>query len=117
MTLLSRVHQAEAEGGILRVRDDAWMLEEPQIRYWQSHAEGHACAIDAGKPQARQGELRSACRSVFAEQQWQGRSGETKDRLEKELIDVVFGLGPLQEPCGRRNRDGNHGERNGCGFH
>lgn len=96
MTLLSRVRQAEAEGGILRVRDDAWMLEELKSDIGKVMPKDTLARLTQENPRRARGELRNACRSVFAEQQWQGRSGETKERLEKELIDVVFGLGPLQ---------------------
>lgn len=97
MTLLARVHQAEAEGGALRVRDDAWMLEELKAEIGMVMPGDMLARLTQENPKRARSELRNACRTVFSEQQWSGRSAETKERLEKELVDVVFGLGPLQE--------------------
>lgn len=97
MTLLARVRQAEAEGGMLRVRDDAWMLEELKAEIGLIMPGDMLARLTQENPKRARSELRNACKTVFSDQRWAGRSVETKERLVKDLIDVVFGLGPLQE--------------------
>lgn len=42
-------------------------------------------------------ELRSACRRELSEPRWEGCSREDKARLTDELIDLVFGFGPIED--------------------
>lgn len=53
-------------------------------------------AIMVDNPERARNELRQACRQALSEQQWDGLDGEGREALTQELIDVVFGLGPIQ---------------------
>lgn len=46
--------------------------------------------------QAAQNELRAACRNALADPQWDACSADDKQRLANQLIDVVFGMGPIE---------------------
>lgn len=48
-------------------------------------------------PKRARSELRNACRTVFASPRWVNRSNEQKEQLLAEMLNTVFGLGPLQE--------------------
>ncbi|WP_172136892.1 CpaF family protein [Adlercreutzia sp. ZJ473] len=52
--------------------------------------------IMASNPERARNELRTACRGALAEPQWADLTGAQKSRLADELIDVVFGMGPLE---------------------
>lgn len=53
-------------------------------------------AIMASNPQRAKNELRAACRHSLAESKWASLSGADKRRITQELIDVVFGMGPIE---------------------
>lgn len=53
-------------------------------------------AIMAVNPQRAKNELRSACRHAMAEPKWDALSGAQKRRLTEELVDIVFGMGPIE---------------------
>ncbi len=53
-------------------------------------------AIMSDNPERARNELRTACRQVLAEQQWSQLSSVEKARLTEELIDIVFGMGPIE---------------------
>lgn len=53
-------------------------------------------AIMASNPQRAKNELRAACRHALAEPKWASLSGAEKRRMTQELIDVVFGMGPIE---------------------
>lgn len=48
------------------------------------------------KPQTAQNELRAACRKALSASKWDSLSGEEKRSLTEQLIDVVFGMGPVE---------------------
>lgn len=52
--------------------------------------------IMASNPMRARNELRNACRQVLAEPRWEPLSGAEKKALTDELLDVVFGMGPVE---------------------
>ena len=49
----------------------------------------------ASNPELARNELRHACRQVFVEPSWSSVSPERKLELTEEIVDLVFGLGPV----------------------
>lgn len=96
MTLMERVRTAEAESGRFVLDADAWMLEELKDEVGAIIPGDTLASLSADNPKRARSELRSAMRTVFATSKWSARSSDAKDRLADELLDTVFGLGPLQ---------------------
>lgn len=97
MTLMSRVDAAQAESGGFASDASAWMLEELKDEVGAIIAGDTLASLAVDNPKRARSELKGAIRSVFATGKWAARSGDAKERLARELIDTVFGLGPLQE--------------------
>ena len=53
-------------------------------------------ALMAFEPARARSELLGACRQAFALPVWQGADALRRSRLSEQLIDEVFGFGPLQ---------------------
>ena len=53
-------------------------------------------AIMVQNPERARNELRQACRQVLAEEGWSLLGPEERQALTQELLDVVFGLGPIE---------------------
>ena len=53
-------------------------------------------SIMANNPQRAKNEVRSACRQSFEADIWEVVSTQERKALEEELIDSIFGLGPLE---------------------
>jgi len=53
-------------------------------------------AILMENPERARNELRQACRQVLAEEGWSLLGPEERQALTQELLDVVFGLGPIE---------------------
>ncbi len=53
-------------------------------------------AMQAQNPERARNEVKSACRRVFEGKAWAEVSLATRERLQAELLDVVFGFGPLE---------------------
>ncbi len=52
--------------------------------------------IMADSPERARNELRAACRQVLSDTRWSQLSSVEKARLTEELIDLVFGMGPIE---------------------
>lgn len=51
----------------------------------------------ADHPHAARNELRAACRKALSASKWEALSGAEKQHLTEQLMDVVFGMGPVEE--------------------
>lgn len=96
MTLMERVRAAEAEGSPFGAAGRRWMLDELKEEVARLVPGDMIARLSAENPRRARSELKSACTKVFATGKWSGRSAESKERLVVELLDTVFGLGPLQ---------------------
>lgn len=54
-------------------------------------------AILAANPERARNEVRAACRRAFQDPSWALVGAQKRDRLAEDLIDVVFGFGPLED--------------------
>lgn len=98
MSLTERVRQVEglnspSSGGSAAGRLGVEELRR-DIRSWTSLEAIAAIMVD--NPQRARNELRSSCRHALAESKWDSLSGAEKRALVEELIDVVFGMGPVE---------------------
>lgn len=96
MTLMERVRAAESEGSPFGVAGRRWMLDELKEEVAQLVPGDMISRLTAENPRRARSEIKSACTKVFASGKWASRSSEAKERLVTELLDTVFGLGPLQ---------------------
>ncbi|MDO4442834.1 MAG: CpaF family protein [Slackia sp.] len=96
MTLMDRVGAAQAESGSFVLGANSWMLDELKDEVGAIIAGDALASLAVDNPKRARSELKSAIRAVFATAKWSARSGEAKESLAKELMDTVFGLGPLQ---------------------
>ncbi len=96
MTLLERVRAAQAEGSPLETRDRTWMLDELKEEVGVLVPGDMIARLAQDNPKRARSELKSACGKVFSSSKWSGRPAEIKEHLVAELLDTVFGLGPLQ---------------------
>ena len=96
MTLMERVRAAESEGSPFGVAGRRWMLDELKEEVAQLVPGDMISRLTAENPRRARSEIKSACTKVFASGKWASRSSEAKERLVVELLDTVFGLGPLQ---------------------
>lgn len=53
-------------------------------------------SLQADNPGRARNEVRSACRRAFEGPAWVSVAAERRERLEGELVDAVFGFGPLE---------------------
>ncbi|MEF9875839.1 MAG: CpaF family protein [Gordonibacter sp.] len=96
MSLLERVRQAGndvppdgaagIEPGFDRLREQVQLLVSVD----------EVAALQAENPERARNEVRSACRRVFGRMEWSRLSAERRRYLESELIDAIFGFGPLE---------------------
>ena len=98
MSLMERVravadeNSARASGGSASRLSVESLRED--VRAWISFEA--VAAIMAENPQRARNELRTACRHALSEQKWDALSGQEKRLLTEELVDVVFGMGPIE---------------------
>lgn len=96
MSLLGRVRQAgngvPPRGGI-GTQPDFDLLRE-QVQGLVSADEVAVMQVD--NPERARNEVRSACRRVFEHPTWSHLSPSRRECLEAELIDAIFGFGPLE---------------------
>lgn len=85
------------EGTGLSSCDDALLLEElKQSLYERMSSDEIAAAISINPNQARN-EIKRVCDQVFSEEIWLRRTDCDKEALTEEVINTVFGLGPLEK--------------------
>ncbi|WP_251213400.1 CpaF family protein [Adlercreutzia murintestinalis] len=98
MSLMERVravadvNDAAANGSAPRKLTVEQLRED--VRAWASFEAIAAIMVD--NPQRARNELRTACRHALADPKWDVLSGAEKRRLIEEMIDVVFGMGPVE---------------------
>ncbi len=97
MSLTERVREVESLNAISHGEAAARLTVEElrrDVRAWTSLEAIAAIMVD--NPQRARNELRSSCRKALAEPKWETLSGAEKRALVEELIDVVFGMGPIE---------------------
>ena len=96
MSLLERVERA-GNGACLREGTEAaFGLDALKEQVQAIVSADEVAALQAENPGRARSEVRSACRRVFEGLAWAGVAVEQRARLEGELLDAVFGFGPLE---------------------
>lgn len=94
MTLADRVRAATAETDEHRAR--AGDAEELRRRVTQRMPFELIASIASDSPERARNELRAACRRELSSARWDGRTQSEKARLVEDLMDLVFGFGPIE---------------------
>lgn len=98
MTLAERVKAAESTSlmALGKEKDGRLTVEDLRgdVRKIMS-LEGIASML-VENPQRARNELKSVCKQVLAGERWNALSGVEKRSLTEELLDVVFGMGPIE---------------------
>lgn len=95
MSLMERVRSAEAQANAFD-SGRRWLLDELKDEVVRLVPGEMVARLVAENPARARSEIRSACNRVFSTARWSARSPELNEDLANELLDVVFGLGPLQ---------------------
>ncbi|MEF9841248.1 MAG: CpaF family protein [Raoultibacter sp.] len=96
MSLLARVQAAGNDTQQVSGRSRTRMLEDLKIQLQQRLPVDEIARLMAENPQQAKSEIRSGCRAVFAEAAYGSFDENEHEVLVEELIDTVFGLGPLE---------------------
>lgn len=98
MTLMERVRVAQDLSAHAHAAEGAGRCSVEDLRREvQKRISLEAIAVVmASNPERARNELRTACRGVLAEARWADLSPAEKSRLVEELVDVVFGMGPIE---------------------
>lgn len=96
MSLLERVQQAGNGAGPRDGLRSALGLDALRDQVQALVSADEVAALQAENPERARNEVRSACRRVFEGPDWAAVSPERRARLEGELVDAVFGFGPLE---------------------
>ena len=97
MSLAERVRAAELDRMAAAPAKARGMSLEDLRRSVQSYVSMEALAARvADNPELARSELRHACRQVFVEADWAQVSANRKHELVEELLDLVFGFGPIE---------------------
>lgn len=97
MSLTARVREIEGLNSATNDRGEVSLSVEDlrrDVKKWTS-LEAIA-AIMVENPHKAKNELRSSCRHALSEPKWVSLSGAEKRALIEELVDVVFGMGPIE---------------------
>ena len=94
MTLAERAQALGAGGGEGHAPTATLARLKEDVRLFVSVDD--IAALMAFEPARARSELLGACRQAFALPVWQGADALRRSRLSEQLIDEVFGFGPLQ---------------------
>ncbi|MCI2242763.1 CpaF family protein [Adlercreutzia faecimuris] len=94
MTLLERARAAEAAPVPGRPARTA-TVEDLRRSVRERLAMEKVAAMMGDNPERARNELRAACRQAFAEGGWDAVTPVERERLVADLVDVVFGMGPI----------------------
>lgn len=95
MSLMSRVRDVDGTPSSAPDSGDA-ALEALKERIQTFVSIDEIAAIMAEQPGRARNELKSACRQAFEDAAWAGVPERERQRLTDDLIDTVFGFGPLE---------------------
>ncbi len=98
MTLIERVRAVESLNAANSGARRSSKLTVEELREDIRHITSleALAGIMTQNPQRARNELRNACRQVLSERKWDSLSGAEKKALTDELVDVVFGMGPVE---------------------
>ena len=94
VTLAERAQALGASGGESHAPTATLARLKEDVRLFVSVDD--IAALMAFEPARARSELLGACRQAFALPVWQGADALRRSRLSEQLVDEVFGFGPLQ---------------------
>lgn len=97
MSWLERVQRATDAPGQTAVLDESPNVSLLREQVQTMLTADEVARLQAENPQRARNEVRSACSQAFQNHTWDNVPLDVRERLVKELIDVVFGFGPLEE--------------------
>ena len=96
MSLKDRVDRVQGTCALHQERTDEELFSELR-RHMNEHLSNGLLSVAKTAPLRVENEIRSLCQTVFSQVDWVEVSQQRKERLMAQLIDSVFGLGPLNE--------------------
>ncbi|MCL2826427.1 MAG: CpaF family protein [Eggerthellaceae bacterium] len=96
MSLTQRVLAAKKDGDAQALAGRSRYLEELKDRLQQHMSSDEIASIMAENPFRAKNEIKSICTRIFEGDTWVMLPAEERDLLVEELINTVFGLGPLE---------------------
>ena len=96
MSLKDRVDRVQGTCALHQERTDEELFSELRRHMNESLSNG-LLSVAKTAPLRVENEIRSLCQTVFSQVDWVDVSSQRKERLMVQLIDSVFGLGPLNE--------------------
>ena len=95
MSLIERACGTQGAAGAARRRTND--SERLRARVAALVSPDEIAATLAANPQQARNEVRSACQRIFFEPEWQIVGLEERKRLTEEVVDAMFGFGPLED--------------------
>lgn len=97
MSLMDRVKIPDQKSSSTELEEHGQLLERLNKIFRQQSVVTEIVALMYSNPEQAKNEIRSICKTIFdADDQWQAVSVSSREQLVNELIDSVFGLGPLE---------------------
>ena len=96
MSLKDRVDRVQGTCALHQERTDEELFSELR-RYMNERLSNGLLSVAKTAPLRVENEIRSLCQTVFSQADWAEVSSQRKERLMAQLIDSVFGFGPLNE--------------------
>lgn len=95
MSLMDRAIRI-GRGGPLRAGECASPLERLRACVYERVPSTDIAVMAASNLPLAKSEIKSACRQVFQDGEWVGFDAAARERLVEELLDGIFGLGPIE---------------------
>ena len=96
MSLKDRVDRVQGTCALHQERTDEELFSELR-RYMNERLSNGLLSVAKTAPLRVENEIRSLCQTVFSQADWANVSQQRKERLMAQLIDSLFGFGPLNE--------------------
>ncbi len=96
MSLLARAQSTQEKAGTREGREERFTSEALRRSLGAHLSFDDLAAMIGVNPERAQGEVKAAARRVFSEHPWRRLTEATQQKLLQELIDSIFGLGPLE---------------------
>lgn len=96
MSLKDRVDRVQGTCALHQERTDEELFSELR-RYMNERLSNGLLSVAKTAPLRVENEIRSLCQTVFSRADWAEVTPQRKERLMAQLIDSLFGLGPLNE--------------------
>mgnify|MGYP002611628352 CR=1 FL=1 len=96
MTFLERVQAVEAARGDVRAVSTRLSIDDLRREVGRRMPFEQVASVMAENPERARNELRAVCREVLSERA-HGLPAHEQQRMIDEFVDVVFGMGPIEE--------------------